>query len=968
MNKKIFSHKKIGYGFFLSGGFLFSLFLSGGFIARDNEQVLNKTLHIETTKKDTDGKEYFPQTYKTAEEVKDYVKKTAIEAEKEGLVLLRNNEIGSSKALPLKKTAKVSLLGTASYRFNYNTSGSSSTSSSSYKTFPEVLKEKGVEVNESLKSLYEGELSGQGRTTNGNNYLINEPSFDLVSETLESSLQDYSDAAILTLARESGEGKDLSTYKSDGLDGSYLSLSQSEKDLLTNLTRMKKEGKVKEIIVLLNSSNPIQTDFAFEDDISVDALLWVGNVGSYGLYGVVDTLLGDSNPSGKLSDTYCRDSFSSPAMASWALNRSKSLAQYYSNYQSLNLNATQRSYEVYNEGIYLGYRYYETRYEDKVMKRAKTGEYSYHDVVSFPFGYGLSYTNFEYSNFKVSEDTDSFHVRFDVRNTGDVKGKEVAEIYLQKPYTEYDREKGIEKASVELSGYAKTKELEPGETESLALDIKKSQLKSYDADGYQTYILEEGDYYLTLSKDSHEAINNILKAKNVSLPEGETGNSGLVYKFNQTKLDKDTYSVDSKTGEKITNQFDSSDMNRYEGKGSNSIAYMSRNDWEGTWPEKPAQFSIDTDRMKEDIQSDRPIKEEDGSIMPTYSKKTDLKLIDLKSSENDEISFDDPRWDELLDSMSYEEQSKLVTSGQNATITLPSLGLPETKNLDGPTAVVETRTDSSFPSQGIWASTYNDELMEKIGDAFAEDIILSGTHGIYAPGVNLHRTPFIGRSNEYYSEDPYLTSDAAIAEIKALQKKGIICHLKHFAFNDCETNRNGVGVWLNEQEARELLLLPFERCVKEADVAAIMSSFNRIGTTWVGASKNAQIEVLKKEWGFQGYVITDMAVSNGASYMVYSDGFMNGSDLFLGSGSEKALDAYRNSPTFANRIRESSKRILYSIVNHSRAMNGIESNTKIDYIKPWYLTLVDTLTILGGVLGVLGLAYLVTNICLTKKE
>lgn len=968
MNKKFFAHQKVGYGLFLCSGFLFSIALSGGFVARDNEQVLNKALHIETTKKDTSGPTYFKRDYESVEDVKNYVKETAILAEKEGLVLLRNESVGSKKALPIEKSSKVSLLGSASYKFNYNTSGSSSTSTSSYQSFPDVLKEKGIQVNPELKSLYENDLSSMGRTTSGNTYLINEPSFDLVKDTLERSISGYQDAAIVTIARESGEGKDLSTSKSDGLDSSYLSLSQNEKDLLINLSRMKKEGKLKEIIVLLNSSNPIQTDFVFEEDISIDALLWVGNVGSYGLYGLVDTLIGESNPSGKLSDTYCKDSFSSPAMASWALNRGKSLAQYYTNYQQLNLDATQRSYEIYAESIYLGYRYYETRYEDKILGTPRTGDYSYHDVVSYPFGYGLSYTAFAFDDFKVEENGDTFDVSLKVTNTGSVKGKEVAEIYLQKPYTDYDRENHVEKASVELVGYQKTKELNPGESQTLSLKIPKSQLKSYDANGYQTYIVEEGDYYLTLARDSHDAINNILSSKNKTLEEGESGKSSFAYRYHQDTLDKETYSKDEKTGVKITNQFDFADMNRYEGRGSNHVTYVSRNDWEGTYPTKPQSFTIDTDTMKEDLQSDHAIQEEENQVLPTYNKKTDLKLIDLRSDKDHEVPFDDPRWDELLNSMTYEQQSKLVTSGQNATITLSDIGLPETKNLDGPTAVVETKTDSSFPSQGIWASTFNDDLISQVGDAFSEDIILSGTKGIYAPGVNLHRTPFIGRSNEYFSEDPYLTSNAAIKEIIALQNKGIICHLKHFAFNECETNRNGIGVWLSEQEARELLLLPFERCVKEANVAALMSSFNRAGTTWIGASRNAQIQVLKKEWGFKGFVITDMAVSNGSSYMVYSDGFMNGTDLFLASGSANALDAYRNSPTFANRIRESSKRILYSIVNHSIAMNGISSNTRLDYVKPWYLVLVDSLAIAGGVIGLLGLSYCIMNLCLFKKE
>lgn len=965
MNKRIFKYKRLSHGLFLGFSSLLVISIAGGAIADKNSNAINKALHIDTSRKDNTGDEYFKTTYKTEDDVKRYFKDTAIEAENDGLVLLKNSKISTGEAsLPISKTSKVTLLGTASYRFNYNTSGSSSTSSSSYQTFPNILKEKGIEVNPDTESLYTNTLKGEGRTIIGNSYLINEPGYDKVKATLEKSIANYSDAAIITIARESGEGKDLSTSKSDGEDGSYLSLSESELDLLANLTSLKKEGKVKRIIVLLNSSNPIEQDYLYRENIDVDSVLWIGNVGSYGLNAVVETLIGENNPSGRLSDTYCRDNFSSPAMTSWGLNRSKSLAQYYTNYSALKLDSTQRSYEIYNEGIYLGYRYYETRYEDKIMGKGNAGDYNYENDVAFPFGYGLSYTTFEYSNYKVEAKDDSFLVSLDVTNIGNMDGKHTVEIYMQKPYTDYDKANHVEKASVELVGYQKTGVLKAnGGKETVTIEIQKSQMKSYDSYGYKTYIVDEGDYYLTAGRDAHNATDNILKKKGYQTD----GTDSLVYSYHVSTLDHTTYSKDETTGMEITNQLDDSDMNLYEGKGNNKVTYMSRNDWTGTWPKAPISFTIETDKMKDDIKSDKAIVETETE-MPKYEQPTDLKLISLKSFEEKEIAYDDKKWDELLDSMSFGQQARLVTSGQNATIALSKIGLPGIKALDGPTAVVETKTDSAFPSEGIWASTFNNELISKIGDAFAEDIRLSGTEGSYAPGVNLHRTPFIGRSNEYFSEDSFLTSQACVAEINALQKKGVITHTKHFAFNDCETNRNGISVWLNEQEARELLLAPFEAAVKKGHTGSIMSSFNRVGCRWVGAHNQLQQNILCKEWGFTGYIITDMAVSNGGSYMLYNDGFMNGSNLFMGSGTEKSLDAYKSSPTFAWRVRESTHRILYTIVNKSAGMNGISPDSTLEDITPWWKVTLTTVSIVSGIISGIAFVYYMTSYFLIKEK
>ena len=949
---------KLFSGLFLGFGSLFVICTSGRSIALKNAGALNYALGISTTKKGDSDVTYFSRTYQTNEEVKTAFKKAAKQVENDGLVLLKNE----NQALPLTTGSDVSLFGTASNKFNYNTSGSSGTDSSNYISLQTALSNVGFHVNQDLMDLYASEDFKQyGRKMQTETlYVINEAPWS----AYEGSLANVKGTAIMTLARDSGEGKDLSTQRSDGEDGSYLSLSEAELSVLTGLTELKKQNKIDKIVVLLNTSNPIEQDYLFRDAIDVDAVMWVGNVGSYGLEAVADVLKG-SNPSGRLSDTYCRDNFSSPAMASWALNNNKSFGVPYSNYSKVksSLNETNRVYGVYNEGVYVGYRYYETRYEDVVLNRGNAGDYVYTDEVAFPFGFGLSYTTFSYSNFNVvqSSDGQTFDVSLSVKNTGDVAGRHSVMVYMQRPYTDYDKEHKLEKPAVELAGFTKTKELQPDEEETVHVAINKSQFKTYDNDGFKTYILEKGDYYLTVGQDAHHAVNNILMNKSgtdQTKMSGVAGQASLAYKYHVDENDSTTYSVSEYDSSiTITNQLDHVDMNRYEGRGNNSVTYTSRNDWSSTFPKDKILFEA-TEQMLVDLQSHKELPT-DGE-MPTYKSGKKKDVASMIGKE-----FDDNGWDELLDSMSQEEQIKLVTDGQLTTTTIASVSLPSIIHADGPTAVTKTTTDSSFPSEGIWASTFDLELIGIVGDAFAEDILNCKVESIYAPGVNIHRTPFIGRSNEYFSEDPLLTGLAAASEIQALQKKGVITHVKHYAFNDCETYRNGISIWLNEQEAREILLLPFELAVTKGKTGAIMSSFNRSGCLWTGADKNLSINILQKEWGFKGYAITDMAVSNGGTYMVYDDGFMGGTNLFMASAN--TLDKYKNNAAICAKIRDSAHRILYTIANKSFAMNGLAANTQVIYVTPWWEITINTLCVVTGILTLTALAGVIYCMFVTKE-
>ena len=930
--------------------------------ASANPNQVNDFFGIQQT---TASSGYFGRDYENADEVKAYCQEVGREVQQEGTVLLKNE----NNALPLSKGEKVSLFFNGSGRFNYATSGSSAADTSNYKNLNQALTDAGLSVNKTLWDFTSSEsfTKEYRRYLRGQNYKISEAPYSAYSDDVKKTFAEYK-TAIFTISRDSGEGKDINARNADTIDGSYLTLSQEELDMLKEMTKLKNEGTIGKIVVLLNSSQGIQLDFLSDPDVDVDACLFVGNVGTYGIDGMADVLVGNVNPSGRLSDTLLKDNFSSPAMASWVLNTGMSYSQVYDN--SKDLHATQQYYGVNLEGIYVGYRYYETRYYDSVMKATGVGDYDYDDVVAYPFGYGLSYTDFSYSDYKVTEDDNGdFAVTLKVTNEGKTAGKEVVQIYLSKPYTDYDKKNGIEKSAVELVGFDKTEILAPkgeeGDSQEVTITIPREKMKSYDANGAKTYIVDEGDYSLVLGKDSHDATNNLLASKGKGNVGGE---SAFVYTFHQDELDTKTYSTSTHTGKPITNLFDESDINRYSHRGDNKVTYVSRSNWEKTFPTASVTLTIN-DEMKKDLAPNRSYTETETAL-PTYGAEQKWRLAQLRSTEKNPIPYDDERWDELLDQMSFADQSLLITSASFSTVALPSVSKPVTAEDDGPTGVSHTKTGTSFSSEGIWACTFNVELIEKVGDALAEDCIEAGKTGLFAGGVNIHRTPFGGRNHEYFSEDPFLSGEAGKAEVIGLQKKGVIAHVKHLAFNEMESNRNGIGIWLSEQEAREILLAPFEAClaIDEGNSHGVMSSFNRIGTIWAGGHDNLQNALIRGEWGFDGYAITDMADSNGAFYMTYQDGILNGTDCYLGGGSESALNAFRNSPTFAHRMRESCHRILYAVGNFSRAMNGYGENDDVKVEMPWWQT---TLIAVDSVLAAISLASIglyVTSLILEKKR
>ncbi|MCM3478117.1 glycoside hydrolase family 3 protein [Caldibacillus thermoamylovorans] len=877
-------------------------------------QETNKIVKEDGDKADTD---YYKSEFTSADELKKQTEEIGQKIVEEGTVLLKND----NGALPLSSGDKISLLGQNSVDLVYGGIGSGSVDSEAAPNLYNILTDSGFKVNKTLWDFYKTgdgssyrkevpDLEGKG------SFAVNEVPKNVYTNEVISSLKDYNDAAIVVIGRSGGESSDLPT--SELSTGSkYLQIDNNEKDML----KLASENFDK-VIVLINSSNPMELGFLEEYD--VDAAIWVGALGNTGAYAIGEVLNGDVNPSGHLVDTYAYDSFSAPAME---------------NFGSYNINNSEvmmgANYMVYAENIYVGYRYYETRYEDVVLGNEDTVNYDYTKQVQFPFGYGLSYTNFDWSDYSVTEKDGNYEVSVKVTNNGSVAGKDVVQIYMQSPYTDYDKENKIEKASVELVGFAKTSEIEPGKSETVTIEVDKEEMKAYDANGYGTYIVDAGDYYFAAGENAHDALNNILAAKGKSTADGMDydGNADFAHKVTVDKLDSTTYAVSSVTENEITNQFEKADIKYYDP----DFEYLTRQDWTGTWPSTYADGSMTaTDEFLKDLEIS--YNEDSDAKMPVTGKIND-KYGKLNAAMFIGRDYDDELWDVLLDQLTIEEMTELIRMGGYATVPIESINLPGTLDLDGPAGISNTlvggdKEGMAYPAQVIMASTWNVELVEDMGELVGEESIHLGVTGWYAPGLNTHRLPYGGRNYEYFSEDGFLAGKMGASEVKGVQSKGAIVYMKHYALNDQETNRYGGSMFANEQSIRELYLIPFEKTVREGNAHGVMASMNRIGARWTGGHAGLMTETLRNEWGFEGMAITDQASFSVFLYEDILEGMEAGTNLWLNTDSNLwKISDEQLTPTVVNNIRESTHNILYSIIN-SNAMNGISTSSKIVEITP----------------------------------
>lgn len=900
---------------------------------------------------------YFQTAYEDEGELAAHEEEISKQVEAEGAVLLKND----NAALPLASGSQVSLFSHSVVDPVYGGTGSGSVEvTEDTPTLRSTLKARNMGVNGALWDFYKsGNGSGDqyARSNpemqgNGGTFSINEVPWSVISAEsgLEDSFTAYGDAAIVMFSRVGGEGYDLAanedsdTSVTDEGVTNYLQLNSTETEMLEQLKALKDQGTFKKIIVLINSSNALELDFlnpeACGEDYGIDAALWIGGPGQCGLDSVAAILAGEVNPSGRLVDTWANDNLTAPTVGNFGQ------LTYWENADGYELNERQDHYAVYVEGIYVGYRYYETRYEDTVMGTGNTSGYNYTADVAYPFGYGLSYTDFAWSNYSVKENADSFDVSVTVTNTGAVTGKDVVEAYFQSPYTDYDRENKIEKASIELAGFGKTETLAPGASETVTINIPKEELRTYDANKAKTYILDAGDYYFAVGRNAHDALNNVLAAKGYSEADGMTaaGNADMTFAWNNPALDTTTYAVSAVTGNEITNQYEETDANNYFGEGT--VTYLSRSDWQGTWPTGTVELAM-SDKLYTDLDVVLDDKSADYE-MPTFGADGNLTLANMSGKD-----YDDPEWEQLLDQMSFDEMSKLVGWAAHQTQAVPSIAKPATKDENGPTGLNQTFFGGkikgmAYPSAVVIASTWNTDLMETVGECMGEDGLHTGVTGLYGPATNIHRSAYMGRNFEYYSENPFLSGKSCAAVVRGVQSKGVITYVKHFALNEQGTGQSSLSTWSNEQAIREIYLEPFEKAVEEGGTKALMLSFNRYGAKWSGSDSNTNINVLRNEWGFDGFTLTDNDSQKPyMSVTIALPGGTNGYDCWSSFRADQ-LKEYRNNAELMSQMRESAHRILYVIAG-SAAMNGISENATVTHVYTWWQIACVALDVVLGI-------------------
>lgn len=960
----------------------------GNLVAAENAGQINAFLGTSTSKTvkidetlEEDYPRYFESKFTSIADLKAAGLAKVQEVEAEGIVLLKND----GNTLPLAAGSEVSLFGITTIDPVYGGTGSGAVDAAGAPNYVDVFGKSGLTVkNTDLMDYYAEQKADEnlGR----NNYAIGEGAWKKVKKNLgDDNEQVEGTDAFFVIGRVGGEGSDMTrgAGKEDaGSDGEdYLTLNEDEMGMLEGLAGLKEDGVIRSITVIINSANPISTGFLFDEELAIDAAMWVGSVGQTGLYAVGDVVSGAVNPSGSLPDTWWMDNMANPVMNNFAAYTYDDFKTYFPGGDT-----AFTKYVVYQEGIYLGYKYTETRYEDVVMGTPKAGKFDWSKTVSFPFGFGLSYSTFRLSDMEVTKSGEGqqtiYTVTVNVKNTGSAAGKKTVQIYAQKPYTDYDKANQIEKASVELVGYGKTQILQPGESETVTVTIPEYYLTSFDTYGTGAYILEDGTYFLTAAENSHAAVNNILSAKGYTPDDGMTaeGSDSLVYSFEQT-FDKDTYAAAYGTGAEVTPLFADADMNRYEGAEGQTITYYSRSDWEGTVTPGTVKLTMTAQIAADVVLDDSDLPDGTGMEFPTMGENADLQLINMM-----DFDYNDPMWDTFMDQLTFDQMAVITCTGLRETAAVQEIGKPYTVDHNGPSgvtqkyaylesgngyAVVENDPDKNtkgtcYPCNGIVAATFNDQLVREVGELIGEDAMWAGYAGLYGTGLNIHRSPYSGRVFEYYSEDGMLTGLIDTAETLGIQSKGVYVYNKHFVLNDQEENRAGIGTWCNEQALREIYLRAFELPIVNADAKCVMTAYNRLGAQWSGAYYNLLTGWLRGEAGMSGFAVSDMY---DYSYMVGANEIAAGNDIPDG---ELLTNGYSLKPyaqggaaenaAVVQAMRESSKRVLYTVL-HSRGMDGISSNMKVVSVTPWWQATLNyaeytlmALTALAAVLLILDIA------------
>ena len=987
---------------------------------------IDKFLGTKSTKlvtEETDGADLytFKSDYTSTSDLLHGIQDVGERMSEEGSVLLKNNG-----ALPLTKdeTQKITLLGFSSY---YPVQGGDMGSSFIANTGTDAdtvdmvgaFKAKGFGLNQTVADMYEAlqptfksEVQSWGGTIEYNHitapsttgvFSSKEPSqaaLDGQNAAWKDSMND-NNVMIVTIARSASEN---GTYQpgTAGVDPTQnlnqtdpLGLSDDERDLINAAVTAKASNGGK-VIVLLNNASAMEVQ-EIEDNDGVDAILQVGLPGGYGFYGVADILSGDVNPSGHLTDTYAVKNANSPA------------AQNFGDLQWTNANPDIKMNDaiVEAENIYIGYKYYETRYFDTVMNQgnasstvgSSTGSaWNYDDEVTYPFGYGLSYTTFTQTldDLHVDLENETVTAKVTVTNTGSVAGKDVVQLYVSLPYTDYDKEHGVEKAAVQLLDYGKTAELAPGASETVTITADMQNMASWDSTADNAagtkgcYILDAGDYYFTIGNGAHEAVQNVLAAEGQDVG----GDADKAKSWNLGSQDTTTFAT-TKNGTAVENQLADMDVNYWL---PGTATYLTRADWEGTFPKTYKDLTA-TDEMIDILDND--IYEINANGDPstiTFGADNGLTLADLKGVSD----INDERWDMLMDEITLEECMIRTGFGGTSTKVIESIMSPETIQNDGPNGIYSyplgqyantdkasgdpCAVDANDPNlaykfgtmvnETVIAQTFNKDLAADYGRVIGNYSLWANTAIFWGIGTNLHRLPYNARNHEYYSEDAVLTVGQGTAYAAAAMEYGVIIAPKHLAFNDTEINRTGVSVFMTEQQARENELRGTQGIVENAHVLGVMTAYNRVGITQDNAHTGLTKNILRNEWGFQGLISEDF-IQN-ANYVVLKEAVLNGVTMSCNTGdntmaavSEKypywTVEAVSQDTTMMTALKQAMKYQNYALAN-SNAMDGMASNTKLVSVRTWYDNALTAVQIVFAALTVLAAAMYVLDERKSKKQ
>ena len=833
-----------------------------------------------------------------SDETNEEAAEVAEEIMEDGIVLLKNESL-----LPLNETKKLNIFGWESINPAYGGAGSGGINDLyDIVSLNQGLENAGFSINQELVDFYNNygadnpEMSIQKQS-----WTLPEPPVDTYSDELIKSAKEYSDVAVVVLSRKAGEGhndipmdvsKAAYDNNSDKYDDfpegeHYLQLSQTERDMVDMVC-----SNFDNVIVIYNGANQFELGFADEYP-QIKSVVWCPGTGNVGFNALGKVFSGEVNPSGKTPDTFIYDMTTAP----WWNNAEKTE---YTNLadmavEGMNAGTAQvyaPAFTNYVEGIYVGYKYYETA--------AQEGAIDYDKTVQYPFGYGLSYTEFEQKMGELEEKDGQISVDVEVTNTGDVAGKDVVEVYYKPPYTNG----GIEKSSANLIEFAKTDLLQPGESQTVTVTFSIEDMASYDENNAKAYVLEKGDYVISINSDSHTVLDQ----------KTYTADKDVVYKGENKRASDDTAA---------TNVFE-------DAKGD--VTYLSRADHFANYEEAiaaPASAELGEPYVSEyhlNSNFDKTTYLNDEDVMPTTGADNGLTLADMRDAD-----YDDPRWEKLLDQLTVDEMANMIAMAGYQTAAMDSVGKVATLDFDGPAAINNNFTgvgSIGFPIEVVVASTWNKELAQAWGECMGKISQEMGAEGWYAPGMNTHRTAFGARNYEYFSEDGVLAGNMGAKAVEGARKYGVYSYIKHFALY--EGNAKMVSVWSNEQAIREIYLKPFEISVKQGGANAVMVSWSFLGDKWTGECSNLMNTVLRDEWGFRGMALTDFFRNNGHGFMNADAALANGVDVMLSTfNGEENNVANPEHPTSVLQMRNACKNVMYTVVS-SWAYDGEHEETGME--------------------------------------